>query len=204
MAVLCGASVDLVEKRRIVIVSIREPDTGHRFTPFSLIAQHFVFRALADVEEYDAEFEGMWSSWRDMLTLDLTTWAEGDVSNRSDCHAWSSLPLCEIPAEVCGLKAAEPAFRATSFQPRVQLYKNTQFSVLLGQRGLATVKWERSTADISRVSLSLSCVAIVHLRDRSGEEKTHEVSQDCPLHVYIPVHADPNGNNAVAQIRTRG
>ena len=58
-----------------------------------------------------------WEPWHEMLALGLTTWAEDTVSNRSDCHAWGSVPLQQFPRYVLGVRPSEPGFDAVTIDP---------------------------------------------------------------------------------------
>ena len=61
-----------------------------------------------------------WQPWHDMLAVNLTTWAEDTVSNRSDCHAWGSVPLQQFPRYVLGVRPTAPGFDAVTYRPRPQ------------------------------------------------------------------------------------
>lgn len=181
MAVLANVSTDPKERRDVVLQTIATSDHGPQFAKCSLMLQHFVFRALAEVGQYESQFHEMWEPWREMLALDLTTWAEGDIDNRSDCHAWSSLPLYEFPVEVCGLRPREPAFNAISFQPRVTLYETAHFTVPLGARGVAQVKWERLSGGPVHVTLCLDFDTIVYVKQGRREEECIAAKAQVPL-----------------------
>jgi hypothetical protein len=57
--------------------------------------------------------------WKQMLAQGLTTFPETDRDARSDCHAWSSSPMVEFLATVCGIEPAEPGFRRVRIQPHL-------------------------------------------------------------------------------------
>jgi len=56
-------------------------------------------------------------SWKDMLAQGLTTFPEQADDPRSDCHAWSSSPMIEFLATVCGIEPAAPGFKKVKVQP---------------------------------------------------------------------------------------
>jgi alpha-L-rhamnosidase len=56
-------------------------------------------------------------AWKDMLAQGLTTFPEEADDPRSDCHAWSSSPMIEFLATVCGIEPAEPGFKKVKIQP---------------------------------------------------------------------------------------
>lgn len=57
--------------------------------------------------------------WRTMLDLGLTTFAEKPDPTRSDCHAWSSSPVYEMLATVCGIEPASPGFATVKIEPHL-------------------------------------------------------------------------------------
>ena len=62
--------------------------------------------------------------WKDMLAEGLTTFPEKAVDPRSDCHAWSSSPMIEFLATVCGIEPAKPGFKSVKIQPHLgKLYE---------------------------------------------------------------------------------
>ncbi len=52
-----------------------------------------------------------------MLDMGLTTFAENPEPTRSDCHAWSSSPLYDLLATVCGVEPASPGFKSVKIEP---------------------------------------------------------------------------------------
>ncbi|QHW30884.1 hypothetical protein GZH47_08475 [Paenibacillus rhizovicinus] len=83
----------------------------------SFSMSHFLFRALAKAGRY-GRTEQLWQVWKDQIALGLTAWVEDPVHQRSDNHAWSSLPLYEYPAETLGVKPARPGFASIRIEPK--------------------------------------------------------------------------------------
>lgn len=111
------------------------------------------------------------------MSCNLTTWAEDDVTARSDCHEWSSLPIWEFATEVAGLNPIEPGWASISFTPRISLYPQVDTKLNLGARGLAHVKW--NTTEHGEISISLDLPEPLRVVSRlpSREEEDHgEVS----------------------------
>lgn len=83
----------------------------------SFSMSHFLFRALAKAGRY-GRTEQLWQAWKEQVALGLTAWVEDPVQQRSDNHAWSSLPLYEYPAETLGVKPGLPGFAAVRIEPK--------------------------------------------------------------------------------------
>ncbi len=61
----------------------------------SFMQKFYLFRALEQVGMYDRT-EALWQAWYDFIDLHCTTFPETPSAPRSDCHAWSALPLYEF------------------------------------------------------------------------------------------------------------
>lgn len=89
--------------------------------------------------------------WKDMLAQGLTTFPEKAEDPRSDCHAWSSSPMIEFLATVCGVEPAEPGFKSVKIEPHMGKLKEANgtvphplgdIGVKLKRRGVAGVSAE--------------------------------------------------------------
>ncbi|KAL6409172.1 Bacterial alpha-L-rhamnosidase [Ilyonectria robusta] len=130
------------------------------FTPTSTAMSFYTFRALSQVGRgvYDAHFSRLWDQWRAQLAQNVTTWVEDNVSQRSDCHAWGSLPLYEFMAEVAGVKPAAPGWAAVSFKPRLKLFRTLDVRVPIGGTPgsrVAHVRWTTDDGN-AKVKVTLS------------------------------------------------
>lgn len=63
--------------------------------PCSFVQKFYLFRALEKAGMYERT-EGLWQAWQDFIDLHCTTFPETPFAPRSDCHAWSALPLYEF------------------------------------------------------------------------------------------------------------
>ena len=106
--------------------------------------QFFVFRALEASDAYDMTAD-LWEMWKGLLKLNLTTIPEtpdGEGSPRSDCHAWSALPLHEFPRRMLGVRAAAYGWSEMYIKPNP-----LGLALLSGDvttpRGVVSVKLER-------------------------------------------------------------
>ncbi len=61
----------------------------------SFVQKYYLFRAAEKVGLYD-KTESLWDAWQEFIDLHCTTFPETPFDPRSDCHAWSSLPLFEF------------------------------------------------------------------------------------------------------------
>jgi hypothetical protein len=57
------------------------------------------------------------STWHNMLSQGLTTFAEIENNPRSDCHAWSASPLFDFLNLVGGVQSASPGFEKVLIAP---------------------------------------------------------------------------------------
>ena len=88
-------------------------------TVCSLPVVFYQLRALEKTGLYDS-IDTILNRWRAMLKKNLTTCQEHDTPNqqRSDCHAWSSIPLYEITSALLGVRPAAPGYEKVAFCPQ--------------------------------------------------------------------------------------
>jgi hypothetical protein len=190
LAVLCGASTEGVEQRRLLEATLvdsratskTESGLAPHFAQCSFVLQHYVFRALAQTGLYDKYYHQMWDPWRRMVSLNVTTWVEDEVDGRSDCHAWSSVPIYEYTSEVAGLKQRLPGWAAISFAPRVRLYGTYDCTVAIGRDDTARVWWFTEPRGRIRVFLRLSRPFDV-VSELEGIEETYSQISDLELSI---------------------
>lgn len=89
-AVLTGLAAD--GRARAVMTKVLEDQT---LIQCSFMQEYYLFRALEKAGMYDRT-EGLWQLWQDFIDLHCTTFPETPFDPRSDCHAWSALPLLEF------------------------------------------------------------------------------------------------------------
>ena len=61
----------------------------------SFVQKYYLFRALEMTGLYE-KGEALWSAWQEFIDLHCSTFPETPFDPRSDCHAWSALPLLEF------------------------------------------------------------------------------------------------------------
>jgi len=112
----------------------------------SVAMAFYMFRALEMADMYERT-DALWNPWRMMVKNNLTTCQENDTDARSDCHAWGSLALYELPSIILGVRPAKPGYAAVSIFPVIGYYQWAKGSVWT-PRGEINVSWNRNGDDI--------------------------------------------------------
>lgn len=139
LAVLSGL-VDGKEGRQLLqrMLDTKEIDK------ISFSTLYFLFRALEMVGLYD-KTERLTEPWRECLQQALYTMPESvDLSRtRSDCHAWSALPLYEYTTCYLGVRPAENG-RAIAIKPQAVWVPDCEGSVVTPQ-GIVKIRvWQEN------------------------------------------------------------
>jgi hypothetical protein len=172
-AVICGAA-RAGEATRILTESF----TNDRFSKCSYMMRFYAFRALAladDGDLYDSLWEKMWVPWRGMLANNLSTWEEDDVRQRSDCHAWGSVPIYEYCTELAGIQPVAPGSSKILFRPRLRLTGALEAKVALGKDNLAGVSWKVNSDGEKVVELRLEKAVEIVSQLPGGKEEGHGI-----------------------------
>ncbi|MCD9024791.1 alpha-L-rhamnosidase C-terminal domain-containing protein [Cohnella silvisoli] len=127
----------------------------------------FLFRALSETGRYDSSFP-LWELWREQVALHLTTWLEDPISQRSDCHAWGSVPLYDFTSEILGVKPAAVGYEAIRIEPKPGPLAWAKGRVVAGDR-IVEVSWEKD-GDLFRLSVSGLEDAPAEIRLPDGSE----------------------------------
>jgi hypothetical protein len=120
-----------------------------------------------------------------MLANNLSTWEEDDVRQRSDCHAWGSVPVYEYCTELAGVQPTAPGATKLLFKPRVRLSEAIEAKVALGKDNLATVKWSTGVGGEKRIELQLEKAVEVISQLPGGGKEEHGVVK-CLVLKYNP------------------
>jgi len=112
-AVLCGA-IEGLPARELLRRTLADPAL-----PVVSLPMHYeLFRALEKVG-LESEAFACWEEWRRFLPLQLTTLPEqAHGVPRSDCHAWSALPLAEFGGSLLGVRPAAPGCSRILIRPQ--------------------------------------------------------------------------------------
>ena len=177
-AVLSGAAQP-ADFERLLDGSFSNP----KFSKCSYMMRFYALRALAltDGDIYDRLWSGMWAPWRAMLENNLTTWEEDDVRQRSDCHAWGSVPIYEYCTEVAGILPIGAGCSKVLFKPRLLLTPAIEAKVALGRENLASVSWSTSDEGTVTVKLQLSKPTFVVSQLPGGSSQEHGTIKELEL-----------------------
>ena len=96
----------------------------------SLPWQYYMFRALERYEMYE-EMRQRLDAFTELKKFNFTTMPEWSFEgSRSDCHAWSAIPLYEITATVLGVRPAEDGWKRILVHPCLLGYSDCQGDVI--------------------------------------------------------------------------
>ena len=113
----------------------------------SYVYSYYLFRALEKAGLYRYT-EALWDKWKDALDLHLTTWPEDLDRQRSDCHAWGSLPIYEFTRCMLGVQPLEPGWEKIRIQP-IGLYLPNAKGRVITNRGPVEVEWHKIGKDLA-------------------------------------------------------
>jgi hypothetical protein len=170
--VLCDAAQPETRAR-----ILKESFDTTRFSKCSYMMKFYVLRALALAgdEIYEHFWAQIWNPWRKMLTHNLSTWEEDDVRQRSDCHAWGSVPVYEYCTELAGIQIIAPGAAKMLFKPRLRLSGALEAKVAVGRDNLASVTWATSPDGSKQVELRLEKSIDLASILPGGEKQEHGV-----------------------------
>ena len=134
LAVLCGALTG--EEAKIAMEkALTEPGVLACTFPW----QYTLLRALEKAGLYDLTAP-LWAQYFSMLDRDLTTVPERPGDTRSDCHAWSALPLYEYPRMLLGVQLDAPGWERIRVKPHALGLKELS-GVVPTPKGEVRVGW---------------------------------------------------------------
>jgi len=174
MAVLAGA-IEGEEAKQLMKRTLTAP--LHKVTlPFS----YLLMKALKKVELADELFP-LWNRWRVFQQQGLTTLPETEVNPRSDCHAWSSVPLAEFPSTILGVSPAKPGFEEINIHPVIDGLQWAK-GVVPTVKGLVKVDWK---VEDDNFSISIESPDGVPVTLTMPNGSTHAFTNDCHLSVQL-------------------
>ena len=137
-AVLTGAASPEEGRRILTEVTNVYAGGGKQYPRCSVAMMFYMFRALEKAGMYERT-ERLWDLWRDMLRNNMTTCLESP-DGRSDCHAWGSLALYELPATVLGVRPTAPGYASFEVKPVPGYFTHAEGEVIT-PRGTVSVSW---------------------------------------------------------------
>lgn len=173
-AVLSGLAK---EKSKKIMAALLSDDT---LIPCSFVMQYYVFRALEEAGMYK-DTEKLWPMWQDLLDQDLSTVPEiPGKYTRSDCHAWGSLLLYELPRKFLGVGPLEAAYATVLIKPMALYMKEMSGEVPIPSGQKVRVKWRN---DAGRFTLegNSPVKAKVILPDGAEHDALGDFSFECRL-----------------------
>ena len=123
--------------------SMEDPET---YAQCSVAMAYYLYRALEKAGMY-AETEKCWDLWKKMVKDNLTTCVEDGVNGRSDCHAWGSLILFELPAVVLGVHPAAPGYEKIAVEPNPGYLEWAKGEVIT-KKGMVKVSWKKTESGV--------------------------------------------------------
>ncbi len=112
-----------------------------QYAQCTVAMSYYLFRALekTDLYEYTDHY---WNVWRKMIDNHCTTCTEAEAYGRSECHAWGSLILYELPTIVLGVRPAAPGYEKMVVKP-VPGYLTWAKGRVCTPKGYVDVEWEK-------------------------------------------------------------
>jgi len=131
-------TVSVEEGKPLLLATLAEPE---KFAQCTVASMFYAFRALEKAGAYD-QTAPLWETWRGMLRSHLTTCVENYTDERSDCHAWGSVLLYELPAVILGVQPAAPGYEKVRIAPNPG-YLDWAKGDVVTPYGMVHVEWRR-------------------------------------------------------------
>ena len=126
------------DTRTILLETILHKDT---YAQCSVAMCYYLFRAMEKTGLYDYT-DQYWDIWRRMLANNCTTCPESEAYGRSECHAWGSLILYELPSVTLGVRPTAPGYTEVEIAP-VPGYLAYASGKVKTPKGDIFVEWEK-------------------------------------------------------------
>ena len=98
--------------KRALQATVGNPEIPQASVSFTF----YLLRALEKADWYE-KADDVWDTWRKMVEDNMTTCVENDTDARSDCHAWASALLYELPAVYAGVRPVKPGCTEMNVKP---------------------------------------------------------------------------------------
>lgn len=152
------------------------------YSKVSYCMSYFLFRALEKVGLYEHTRE-LLVQWQQFVTDGATTYPEDPVTQRSECHAWGSVPLYDFAACHLGVTPLKEGYAEVGIQPKA-LWLNWCKGTVATCKGDINVSWTMEQGVFS-ISVSLPQEMKVRLVLPDGRKKTYDhvlkIQETCSL-----------------------
>lgn len=128
-------------------INLKEVVGNKDYAQCSVAMAFYRYRALEKAGLYELTNK-CWDIWRDMISNNLTTCVENDTDGRSDCHAWGSLALYELPSVTLGVRPTKPGYEEVEVKPMVGYLSNAKGEVIT-PKGIIKVDWVNQNNEIN-------------------------------------------------------
>lgn len=129
-------TVDAEPGKENLLRTIQEPG----YAQCTVAMRFYLFRALEKTGLY-AYTNQYWDTWRNMVKMHCTTCVESEAYSRSECHAWGSLILYELPSISLGVRPAAPGYKKVRIAP-VPGYLTNASGIVKTPAGNIRVSWK--------------------------------------------------------------
>ncbi|MEY8327074.1 alpha-L-rhamnosidase C-terminal domain-containing protein [Lachnospiraceae bacterium 54-11] len=146
-------TVSVEKGRKLLKESLRDTET---YAACTVAMAFYLFRALEKADMYE-ETRAIWDLWRNMLAKHLTTCAENDLDERSDCHAWGALALYELPSVILGVRPGAPGYKKIEVCP-IPGYLDHASGDVITPHGTVHVEWHKEQDGRIVLNYTLPCV----------------------------------------------
>ena len=136
----------------------------------------YLFRAMEVAGIYDA-ITTKWQPWINMMEQHVTTWVEDAVTQRSDCHGWSAIPMYDMVAVILGVRPEKPGYEEIRIEPHGLDLGDISARVATCRGPISICRTVKEGADGYHVSLKLSLPEIIPVHIYSNGSKCASFSQ---------------------------
>ena len=161
MAVLAGG-LSGEEAMTAMTHAMSDPDVLACTYPW----QYMLLRALDQLGIYELS-EPIWQQYRDILERHLTTLAESPGDTRSDCHAWSALPLYEFPRMLLGVQPGAPGWKSIRIEPH-PVWIDSLSGTVPSPAGEISVRWNKAKDGLIHLKVTAPDIPVtIHINGKT-------------------------------------
>ena len=131
-AVIAGADDGKELMNRAMATEMPKPSYSMAF---------FLMRALEKSGNYDLS-DDVLKDWKDMVNKHCTTWVEDPIGERSECHAWGSMPIYEFMAVRLGVRPLAYGYNIIGIKPYINGL-NYASGTVCTVKGNVNVNWKK-------------------------------------------------------------